>query len=191
MGPSATQVGRSRPQMAKSAMDWMSQCHAAVTVASFLLFVSSTTAPLPPISVASACSLVSVLPPSEPPPATLSHPVMSSVASQDTASTTPHQPNSSIREEDWDRSESDIQLDGDQRTPRNSVLFPADRRPDLSPGKGCRRGNRTLSELLKLYAEDGTDCQFSQDEATRIADVLGQWVRLIPFSFALSRWQDN
>ena len=48
-----------------------------------------------------------------------------------------------------------------------------------------------MSELLKLYAEDGTDCQFSQDEATRIADVLGQWVRLIPFSFALSRWQDN
>ena len=47
VGPSATQVGRSRPQMAKSAMDWMSQCHATVTVASFLLFVSSTTAPLP------------------------------------------------------------------------------------------------------------------------------------------------
>jgi len=33
-----------------------------------------------------------------------------------------------------------------------------------------------LSELLRLYAEKGTDCQFSQEEATRIADVLGQWI---------------
>ena len=100
---------------------------------------------------------------------------MSSVASQGTASTTLHHSHGSTHEEDWDRSESDIQVDGDQRTPRNSVLFPADRRPDFSPVEGCRRGNRTLSELLKLYAEEGTDCQFSQDEATRIADVLGQW----------------
>ncbi|KAF9652281.1 hypothetical protein BDM02DRAFT_3109266 [Thelephora ganbajun] len=48
--------------------------------------------------------------------------------------------------------------------------------PDLSPRKGGRRENRTLSELLKLYSEKGTDCQFSQEEATRIADVLGQWI---------------
>jgi len=46
----------------------------------------------------------------------------------------------------------------------------------LSPKKGGRRGSRTLSELLKLYAEKGTDCKFSQEEATRIADVLGQWI---------------
>ena len=65
------------------------------------------------------------------------------------------------------------------------MLFPADGRPDVSPGKGCRRGDRTLSELLKLYAEKGTDCQYSQEEATRIADVLGQWVRPVQFSFAL------
>ena len=108
---------------------------------------------------------------------------MSFVASQDTTSTTSQPSHGSIREEDWDRSESDIQPDAEQRTPRNSVLFPADGRPDLSPGKGCRRGNRTLSELLKLYSEKGTDCQFSQEEATRIADVLGQWVRLIQLPF--------
>ena len=146
--------------------------------ASSLLFVASTAAALP-ISVTSGCPLHSVSPPSKPPPVAFPCPVMSSVASQDTVSTTLHHSHGSIHEEDWDRSESDIQPDAEQRTPRNSVLFPADGRPDLSPGNGCRRGSRTLSELLKLYAEKGTDCQFSQEEATRIADVLGQWVRLV------------
>ena len=101
-----------------------------------------------------------------------------SSASQDTTSTTSHDSRGSIHEEDWDRSELDIQMDGDLRTPRNSVLFPADGMPDSSPRKGGRRENRTLSELLKLYAEKGTDCQLSQEEATRVADVLGQWVCL-------------
>jgi len=108
---------------------------------------------------------------------------MSSIASQDTTSTISHHSHDSICEEDWDRSESDIQLDGNLRTPRNSVLFPADGVPDLSPKEDGRRGNRTLSELLKLYAEKGTDCKFSQEEATRIADVLGQWVRLFLSQF--------
>jgi hypothetical protein len=99
-----------------------------------------------------------------------------SSASQDTTSTILHDSHGSIHEEDWDRSEIDIQADGDLRTPRNSVLFPADGMLDSSPRKGGRRENRTLSELLKLYSEKGTDCQFSQEEATRIADVLGQWV---------------
>lgn len=94
---------------------------------------------------------------------------MSSIASQGITSTSTH-------EEDWDRSESDIRVDGDPRTPKNSVRFPVDGTSDLSPRKGSRRGNRTLSDLLKLYAEKGTDCQFSQEEATRIADVLGQWI---------------
>jgi hypothetical protein len=139
----------------------------------------------PPNFRHSGYPLVSVLPPSNPPPAAISRPVMSSVASQDTASTTSPHSRGSIHEEDWDRSESEIQPDGDLRTPRNSVLFPAGGGPDLSPRKGGRRGNRTLSELLKLYAEKGTDCQFSQEEATRIADVLGQWVRLPLFLLAL------
>lgn len=114
-----------------------------------------------------------------------SRPAMSSIASQDTTSTISHHSHGNIREEDWDRSEPDIQLDGDLRTPRNSVLFPADGIPDLPPRKGGRRGNRTLSELLKLYSEKGTDCKLSQEEATRIADVLGQWVCLFLFSLAL------
>ena len=130
------------------------------------------------IAVTSGSPLVSVLPPSNPPLVAFSRPVMSSIASQDTTSSISHGSQGSIHEEDWDRSESDIQPDGDLRTPRNSVLFPADGITDLSPRKGGRRENRTLSELLKLYAEKGTDCQFSQEEATRIADVLGQWVWL-------------
>lgn len=119
----------------------------------------------------------SVLPPSKPPPVTFLRTVMSST-SQVTTVTTSHDSQRSIREEDWDRSESDVQMVGGPKTPRNSVLFPADGMPDASPRKGGRRENRTLSELLKLYAEKGTDCQLSQEEATRIADVLGQWVCL-------------
>lgn len=99
-----------------------------------------------------------------------------SSTSQDTTSTVSHDHHGSIHEEDWDRSESNIHMDDGLRTPRNSVLFPADRMPDSSPRKGGGRENRTLSELLKLYSEKGTDCQLSQEEATRIADVLGQWV---------------
>ena len=98
--------------------------------------------------------------------------------SQDTTSTVSRDSHGSIHEEDWDRSELDIQMDGNLRTPRNSVLFPADGILDSSPRNGGRRENRTLSELLKLYSEKGTDCQLSQEEATRVADVLGQWVRL-------------
>ena len=121
--------------------------------------------------------LASVLPPSEPPSVAFLRSIMSSIASQDTSSSISQPSHGGANEEDWDRSESNIQPEGDPRTPRNSVLFPADGGSDLSPRKGGRRGDRTLSELLKLYAEKGTDCQFSQDEATRIADVLGQWVR--------------
>lgn len=109
---------------------------------------------------------------------------MSSIASQSTTSTLSHDPRGNTHEEDWDNSESDIQVDSNLRTPRNSVQFPADGRSDLSPRKGGRRENRTLSELLKQYAEKGTDCQFSPEEATRIADVLGQWVCLSMFQLA-------
>ena len=113
----------------------------------------------------------------KPPLVAFLRPVMSST-SQNTPSTIPHDSRGRPHEEDWDRSESDIQADCDPRTPRNSVLFPADGILDSSPRKGGRRENRTLSELLKLYSEKGTDCQLSQEEATRIADVLGQWVSL-------------
>jgi hypothetical protein len=87
--------------------------------------------------------------------------------------------------EDWDRS---LSMDGDdpdpsavapRTTPRNSVVFPAGAADDATPGaKSKAGGKRSLSELLRLHAEKGTDVTFSPEEATRVADVLRDWVRL-------------
>lgn len=61
-------------------------------------------------------------------------------------------------------------------TPRNSVMFPVD--GGESPERaGVSSGKRSLSELLRLHAQKGTACSFSAEEASRVADVLGQWVR--------------
>ncbi|KAH9968225.1 hypothetical protein BC827DRAFT_1113132, partial [Russula dissimulans] len=35
---------------------------------------------------------------------------------------------------------------------------------------------RTLSELLRLHAEKGTDVHFTAEEATRLEELLGQWI---------------
>jgi len=67
-------------------------------------------------------------------------------------------------------------------TPCNSVIFPV--AEDTNPGRSSTgmtkcpsgKGRRTLSELLKLHAEKGTDCRLSPEEATRLGDVLGQWI---------------
>jgi hypothetical protein len=42
--------------------------------------------------------------------------------------------------------------------------------------RGGRAGKRTLSELLKLHAEKGTDVHFTSEEANRLEDLLGQWI---------------
>ncbi|KAJ7139050.1 hypothetical protein C8R44DRAFT_584509, partial [Mycena epipterygia] len=89
--------------------------------------------------------------------------------------------------EDWDRS---LSLDGSQppspgsttrplasTTPRNSVVFPAD--DEATPGRSAQtgeKGKRSLSELLRLHAEKGTDCKFSAEEASQVADVLRDWI---------------
>lgn len=95
--------------------------------------------------------------------------------------------NASDSTDDWDRSltlpsTSFIPEDDENttvRTPRNSVLFPAEEttpgRSTMAPYRGAE-GKRTLSDLLKLHAEKGTACAFTQEEATRVGDVLGQWV---------------
>jgi hypothetical protein len=68
---------------------------------------------------------------------------------------------------------------------QNSVAFPAATgdnatAPNRDLAEWNRTGSghdkRTLSELLKLHAEKGTDCRLSQEEAMRLGDVLGQWV---------------
>ncbi|KAJ7654792.1 hypothetical protein B0H17DRAFT_1163490 [Mycena rosella] len=94
----------------------------------------------------------------------------------------------SSQSEDWDRSMS---LDGSQppspgvqmrplatTTPRNSVVFPAGD-DDATPGRRAapgEQGKRSLSELLRLHAEKGTDCKFSAEEASQVADVLRDWI---------------
>jgi hypothetical protein len=76
--------------------------------------------------------------------------------------------------EDWDRSSDIIPQ---TQVPRNSVLFPQD---DCStPGANGSRKSRSLSELMRLHAEKGTDVTFNVEEATRVADVLKQWVGLL------------
>jgi hypothetical protein len=66
-------------------------------------------------------------------------------------------------------------------TPRNSVVFPADETPGriVKTGGGHRRdgsddgkGKHTLSELLKMHSERGTNCQFmiSAEEAWMFLD---------------------
>lgn len=61
-------------------------------------------------------------------------------------------------------------------TPRNSVTFPRDGEEEGTPMAGGGTSKRKLSDLLKLHAEKGTDVTFTLEEASRIAEVLGQWI---------------
>ena len=102
--------------------------------------------------------------------------------------------------EDWDHAESivDSPVTSTASAP-NRVVFPSrggalddepdaptpDTLPSHSHRSGCP-GKRTLSEVLKLHAEKGTDVHFTSDEAARLEDLLGQWVRIFfPPSFYL------
>jgi len=104
---------------------------------------------------------------------------MSIIASEDLNLSSLSLNSNASTEDDWDRSESDIHVGvaSSTRTPRNSVLFPGRGEDERTPSKmGAQAGKRTLSELLKVYAEKGTDVEFSQEEASRVADLLGQWI---------------
>ncbi|KAF8126212.1 hypothetical protein EV363DRAFT_1224930 [Boletus edulis] len=87
----------------------------------------------------------------------------------------------SLGSEDWDRSEGEINPSRVNRqansTPRNSVVFPGDGVEDTPRRSlGGRKEGRSLSELMKLHAEKGTDVSFTAQEASRVADVLKQWI---------------
>ncbi len=86
---------------------------------------------------------------------------------------------SDSQNEDWDRS---IQEGAEPElgTPQNTVVFPGDGHGDdqSTPVVGGGATKRTLSELLKVHAEKGTDVTFTPEEASRLADVLGQWVSM-------------
>ncbi|KAF8552493.1 hypothetical protein OG21DRAFT_1511442 [Imleria badia] len=87
----------------------------------------------------------------------------------------------SLSSEDWDRSDGEINpssVNGRANsTPRNSVVFPGDGVED-TPRRSLGGGKegRSLSELMRLHAEKGTDLTFSAEEASRVADVLKQWI---------------
>jgi hypothetical protein len=51
--------------------------------------------------------------------------------------------------------------------------------PHPHPHRGDRAGKRTLSDLLKLHAEKGTDVHFTAEEAARLEETLGRWVRAL------------
>jgi len=100
----------------------------------------------------------------------------------------PQTTNDSIQE-DWDKSfVSESFCGNDASTPQNNVVFPTVGGGD-SMMPGCNsaertrarsgQGKRTLSELLKRHAEKGTDYRLSQEEATRLGEVLGQWASLV------------
>ncbi|KAF9267169.1 hypothetical protein L218DRAFT_722201 [Marasmius fiardii PR-910] len=86
--------------------------------------------------------------------------------------------------EDWDRSMSqDSQSSqsspdsSEPKTPRNSVVFPRNESGEAeSTPLGGGRQKRSLSELLRLHAEKGTECSVTPDEAQRLGDVLGEWI---------------
>lgn len=75
--------------------------------------------------------------------------------------------------------------------PRNFIVFPVDgtagrathfnshNRSESAEGLDVGMKKRTLSDLLNLHSERGSNRDFSIEEAKRIADVLGQWVCLI------------
>ncbi|KAH9000789.1 hypothetical protein EDB86DRAFT_452956 [Lactarius hatsudake] len=88
--------------------------------------------------------------------------------------------------EDWDHLDSP--MTDSPTTVSNApsrVAFPSRGAADDSPMPGAlphggRAGKRTLSELLKLHAEKGTDVHFSAEEAARVEEVLGQWINSGP-----------
>lgn len=93
----------------------------------------------------------------------------------------------SVSEDDWDRSLPDTKDIAAPTTPQNSIVFPVNETPG-TPARSThsknasvqdmenRKGNRSLSELLRLHSEKNSKGNFSSEEAARIADVLGQWV---------------
>ena len=83
--------------------------------------------------------------------------------------------------EDWDRSVADIEpgVAGSAHVafPTNGAGVGTEEAPtQASSGRGAD-GKRTLSELLKLHAEKGTNVNFTAEEAAKLEEVLGQWVR--------------
>ena len=88
----------------------------------------------------------------------------------------------SLPEDDWDRSLPDSKDNAATTTP---IVFPVNEKSgESTPSKNASvhqdtingKGNLALSELLRLHSEKDSKGNISEEEAARIADVLGQWV---------------
>jgi hypothetical protein len=74
--------------------------------------------------------------------------------------------------EDWDAASA-----GSVPFPRDASQEPTDSpASDTTHGAAAEGKTRTISQLLRLYAEKGTDVSMSQDEANAVAEALGNWV---------------
>ena len=111
--------------------------------------------------------------------------------------------------EDWDHPESSMVDPSASASPvvtsTNRVVFPSQGGAATGAGatadpdtptpehshRGGRAGKRTLSELLKLHAEKGTDVHFTSEEANRLEELLGQWVRPVLFFLFVFRSHDG
>jgi len=95
---------------------------------------------------------------------------------------------SSLPPEDWDHPEPTT-VDHHHSTMVNAttspaapsrVVFPSqgggDDNDASAPPEGGRSGKRTLSELLKLHAEKGTNVHCTTEEAARLEESLGRWI---------------
>lgn len=83
----------------------------------------------------------------------------------------------SSKSEDWDRSQYDISRTTAPCTPsprRRRVELPSIEAVDGTPS---RRSGRSLSDLLRLHAENGKDLTLNQEEESRLSEALATWVR--------------
>lgn len=103
--------------------------------------------------------------------------------------TNPLSRHSSLPPEDWDHPEpttvdhhSTMVNATTSAAAPSRVVFPSqgggDDNDASAPLEGGRSGKRTLSELLKLHAEKGTDVHCTTEEAARLEESLGRWVRI-------------
>jgi len=78
--------------------------------------------------------------------------------------------------EDWDRSTSDIRVEPDPpKTP--SPARVRDGNDDNEGTPSGARGRKSLTDLLRLHAENGKDLQLSEEDEQRLSEELGRWVR--------------
>lgn len=77
--------------------------------------------------------------------------------------------------EDWDRSTSDIRVEPDPpKTP--SPARVRDGNDDNEGTPSGTRGRKSLTDLLRLHAENGKDLQLSEEDEQRLSEELGRWI---------------